>query len=323
MERVKAAGRENERMEGGLRIGIDVGGTFTDLVAIDGDGPLRRCKVFSTPEDPSRAVLAGLEQLFGAAATGAEGTDAREATDAGEATEADSGTGGLLAGASIVHGSTITTNAVLERKGARTALVATRGFRDLLTLGRQNRPDLFDFESRRPEPLASAELCFEVSGRVDHAGVELEPLDEGDLPELIDQLRSGGAESVAVCLLFSFARPGHEASVGRALREAGFHVSLSSEVLPEFREYERASTTAINAYVGPILDRYLGCLEERLPSGTLRIMLSNGGSAGVEAARREAVRSILSGPAAGVVGALGVARAAGSERVLSFDMGGT
>ncbi len=313
MERVKAAGRENERMEGGLRIGIDVGGTFTDLVAIDGTGPLRRCKVFSTPEDPSRAVLAGLEQLLGATATDAGGA---ESADAGRSDR-------LWAGASIVHGSTITTNAVLERKGARTAFVATRGFRDLLTLGRQDRPDLFDFESRRPEPLASEELCFEVSGRVDPAGVELEPLDEGDLPELIGRLRSGGAESVAICLLFSFARPEHEVSVGRALREAGFDVSLSSEVLPEFREYERASTTALNAYVGPILDRYLGRLEERLPSGTLRIMLSNGGSAGVEAARREAVRSILSGPAAGVVGALRVARAAGNERILSFDMGGT
>ncbi|MEE8174983.1 MAG: hydantoinase/oxoprolinase N-terminal domain-containing protein, partial [Gemmatimonadota bacterium] len=244
-------------MEGGLRIGIDVGGTFTDLVAIDGTGPLRRCKVFSTPEDPSRAVLAGLEQLLGATATDAGGA---ESADAGRSDR-------LWAGASIVHGSTIATNAVLERKGARTAFVATRGFRDLLTLGRQDRPDLFDFESRRPEPLASEELCFELSGRVDPAGVELEPLDEGDLPELIGRLRSGGAESVAICLLFSFARPEHEVSVGRALREAGFHVSLSSEVLPEFREYERASTTALNAYVGPILDRYLGRLEERLPSG--------------------------------------------------------
>jgi N-methylhydantoinase A len=282
-----------------LRIGIDVGGTFTDLATIDGDGRIRRRKVFSTPDDPSRAVLEGLDCFLGD--LGAEGRAPDE----------------------IVHGSTVATNAVLERKGARTAFVATAGFRDLLGIGRQDRPDLFDFSSRRPPPLVPAELSFELAERIAHDGEVLEPLDEAAITPLAEGLRSLEVESVAVCFLFSFVHPEHEQRVGEALREAGLHVSLSTEVLPEFREYERASTTAMNAYVAPILDRYLARLEERLPAKKLRVMLSNGGSAGVEVARREAVRSILSGPAAGVVGALHVARQAGTDRVIGFDMGGT
>ena len=282
-----------------LRMGIDVGGTFTDLAAIDGDGRIRRRKVFSTPDDPSRAVLEGLDLFLG---------------DLGAADSTPD---------EIVHGSTVATNAVLERKGARTAFIATAGFRDLLAIGRQDRPDLFDFESRRPPPLVPEELSFELTERVAHDGEVLEPLDEAAIAPLVETLRRLEIESVAVCFLFSFVRPEHEQRVGEALREAGLHVSLSTEVLPEFREYERASTTAMNAYVAPILDRYLARLEERLPAEKLRVMLSNGGSAGVEVARREAVRSILSGPAAGVVGALHVARQAGTDRVIGFDMGGT
>ena len=287
------------RPAGPLRIGIDVGGTFTDLAAIDGQGRIRRRKIFSTPDDPSRAVLEGLDLFLGD--LGAEGSIPAE----------------------VVHGSTVATNAVLERKGARTAFIATAGFRDLLAIGRQDRPDLFDFESRRPPPLVPEELSFELAERVAHNGEVLEPLDEAAIAPLVEKLRSLEVESVAVCFLFSFVRPEHEQRVGAALREAGLHVSLSTEVLPEFREYERASTTAMNAYVAPILDRYLARLEERLPAEKLRVMLSNGGSAGVEVARREAVRSILSGPAAGVVGALHVARQAGTDRVIGFDMGGT
>jgi N-methylhydantoinase A len=287
------------RPAGPLRIGIDVGGTFTDLAAIDGDGRIRRRKIFSTPDDPSRAVLEGLDLFLGD--LGAEGSIPAE----------------------VVHGSTVATNAVLERKGARTAFIATAGFRDLLAIGRQDRPDLFDFESRRPPPLVPEDLSFELAERVAHDGEVLEPLDEEAIAPLVERLQSLGVESVAVCFLFSFVRPEHEQKVGEALREAGLHVSLSTEVLPEFREYERASTTAMNAYVAPILDRYLARLEERLPAEKLRVMLSNGGSAGVEVARREAVRSILSGPAAGVVGALHVARQAGTDRVIGFDMGGT
>ena len=282
-----------------LRIGIDVGGTFTDLAAIDEGGRIRRRKVFSTPDDPSRAVLEGLDLFLGD--LGAEGSIPAE----------------------VVHGSTVATNAVLELKGARTAFIATAGFRDLLAIGRQDRPDLFDFESRRPPPLVPEELSFELAERVAHDGEVLEPLDEAAIAPLVERLRDLDVESVAVCFLFSFVRPEHEGRVGEALREAGFHVSLSTEVLPEFREYERASTTAMSAYVAPILDRYLSRLEEELPAKKLRIMLSNGGSAGVEVARREAVRSILSGPAAGVVGALHVAMQAGTDRIMGFDMGGT
>jgi len=282
-----------------LRIGIDVGGTFTDLAAVDGDGRIRRRKVFSTPADPSQAVLEGLDLFL--RDLGAEGSIPAE----------------------IVHGSTVATNAVLERKGARTAFIATAGFRDLLVIARQDRPDLFDFESRRPPPLVPEELSFELAERVAHDGAVLEPLDEAAIAPLAERLRSLEVESVAVCLLFAFVRPEHEHRVGEALRKAGLHVSLSVEVLPEFREYERASTTAMNAYVAPILDRYLARLEKRLPAEKLRVMLSNGGSARVDVARREAVRSILSGPAAGVVGALHVARQADADRVIGFDMGGT
>ena len=285
---------------GSLRVGIDVGGTFTDLVAVSDAGPTHSCKVFSTRGDPSRGVLEGLARLLS------------EVDPAGDAVPAE-----------IVHGSTVATNAVLERTGARTALVTTEGFRDLLAIGRQDRPDLFDFDSRRPAPLVSAELSFEVSERVGHDGEILVALDQACLGPLVERLQRLDVESVAVCLLFSFVRPEHERRIGSALREGGMAVSLSSDVLPEFREYERASTTAINAYVSPILDRYLARLEEGVGGIPLRIMMSNGGSAGVRAARREPVRSILSGPAAGVVGAMHVARAVGTDRVIGFDMGGT
>jgi N-methylhydantoinase A len=277
-----------------MRVGVDIGGTFTDFVLFDETtGEWDSFKVLSTPRDPAQAVLDGLASL-----------SRRDAW-------------------SIVHGSTVATNALLERKGARTAFVATRGFRDILTIGRQTRLDIYDFFSDRPEPLVPPERCLEVTERVGYRGEVVVPLDEGELPGLVERLRSEGVESVAVCLLFSFLRPEHEARVAGALRSAGFFVSASSEVLPEFREYERASTTTVNAYVAPILDRYLGRLEEALPGADLRILQSNGGSIRTSEARAHAVRSILSGPAGGVVGAAQVARAAGFERAITFDMGGT
>jgi N-methylhydantoinase A len=201
--------------------------------------------------------------------------------------------------------------------------VATAGFRDLLTIGRQNRSQLYDFFTDRPDPLVPAELRLEVAERVDRHGNVLTPLDPVRLAPLIERLRQASVESVAVCLLFSFANPVHEQQIGAALRQAGLLVSLSSEILPEFREYERASTTAINAYVSPVLDRYLGRLANQLHGVDFRIMQSNGGSISALQARREAVRSILSGPAGGTVGAFHVAQAAGFDRVLTFDMGGT
>ncbi len=276
-----------------MRIGIDIGGTFTDFVLFDpANGALQTFKRLSTPRDPAEAVLEGLAEA------GHRFTE-------------------------IVHGSTVATNALLERKGATTAFVATAGFRDLLAIGRQNRSQLYDFFADRPEPLVPAELRLEVLERVDRHGHVLHALDPAELAPLLEQLGRTGAQSVAVCLLFSFANPVHEQQVGAALRQAGLLTSLSSEVLPEFREYERASTTVINAYVSPVLDRYIGRLAGQLQSVDFRIMQSNGGSISAAQARREAVRSILSGPAGGAVGAFHVAQAAGFERVLTFDMGGT
>ncbi|MFZ2360071.1 MAG: hydantoinase/oxoprolinase family protein [Anaerolineae bacterium] len=296
-----------------MRIGIDIGGTFTDFVLFDpSSGELRTFKRLSTPHDPAEAVLAGIGERLTVIGDQTPITDHRlPFTDhRSPLTE-------------IVHGSTVATNALLERKGARTALIATAGFRDLLAIGRQNRSHLYDFFADRPEPLVPAELRLEIAERVDRHGQALWTLDPAELTRLVDKLRSAGVESVAVCLLFSFANPAHEQQIGDALRRAGLLASLSSEILPEFREYERASTTVINAYVSPALDRYLGRLAEQLQGVEFRIMQSNGGSISAAQARREAVRSILSGPAGGAVGAFHVAQAAGFQRVLTFDMGGT
>lgn len=282
--------------EAALRIGVDIGGTFTDFVAVRPDAggtALRTLKLFSTPDDPARAVLDGIERLRGGS-------------------EPD-----------VVHGSTVATNALLERSGARTALVATEGFGDLLALARQDRPDLYDLFGDRPEPLVPREGVFELDERVAPGGEVVRSLSPEAIEELLRGLEAHAPDSVAVCLLFSYEVPEHEEAVGEALREAGFRVSLSSEVLPEFREYERASTTASDAYVGPVLDRYLGRLEAEIPARRFRVMQSNGGSVTVGTARGRAVGSLLSGPAAGVVGGLEVAREGGHEGAITFDMGGT
>jgi N-methylhydantoinase A/oxoprolinase/acetone carboxylase beta subunit len=276
-----------------LRLGIDTGGTFTDFVRISGD-ELVVHKVRSTPADPSRAILAGMGELS---------ADGRSAE--------------------VVHGSTVATNAVLERKGARVALVATEGFQDVLRIGRQTRPELYDIFVPPPRPIVDADLTFGVNERLDASGLVLEPVDEAGLASVMAALEAGRAEIAAVCLLHAYANPAHEQLIARRLRDAGFQVSASHEVLPEYREYERWSTTVVNAYVTPLIDRYLGRLEARLGSTQLSIMQSNGGSISAAAARAQAVRTVLSGPAAGVVGARAVARAAGFKRIIAFDMGGT
>ncbi len=287
-QRIECCGRNT------VRIGVDIGGTFTDFVIVDdADGRVESFKRLSTPHDPALAVLEGVAGLP---------ADGRRF---------------------IVHGSTVATNAVLERKGARTALVTTRGFRDVLSIGRQDRPALYDFFADPPDPLVPEHLRLEVDERVTASGHVLRAPSPEEVERLVRRLSAEGVESVAVVFLFSFLHPDHEQAVGEHLRRAGFAVSLSSEVLPEYREYERTSTTVINAYVAPVLDRYLARLEAGLRADELRIMQSNGGSISADEARRHAVRCVLSGPAGGVVGAFHVARLAGHERLITFDMGGT
>jgi len=299
MSRASGAGRRGPRegaRRGGAagakppRMGIDTGGTFTDFVALDERG-LTVHKLRTTPDDPSRAILDGIQHL----AAGA--------------------------GADIVHGSTVATNAVLERKGARVALIATAGFEDVLRIGRQTRAELYNFFLPLPRPIVDPDLTFGVEERLDASGDVIIPLDEAALEGVVARVRAAGAEAAAVCLLHSYVNPAHERRVAARLRRAGMLVSVSSEVLPEYREFERWSTTAVNAYVSPLVDRYLSRLERALRR--LSIMQSNGGSISSVLARAEAVRTVLSGPAAGVVGAQAVARDAGFSRVISFDMGGT
>ncbi len=276
-----------------LKVGIDTGGTFTDFILLDGKG-IRTLKLLSTPANPAEAVIQGLRQLLG--------SDPCE----------------------ILHGSTVATNALLERKGARTALITTRGFEDVLEIGRQNRPRIYSLFPSRPDPLIPARLRFGVLERTLHDGSILIPLRSRGLGPLAKKLRRERVESLAVCLLFSFANPDHEKKIGRALEGLNIPISLSHRILPEFREYERTSTTVVNAYLAPVMGRYLADLEQRIGSGrSLHIMQSNGGSISARVAVREPVRTILSGPAGGVVGAWEVARLAGFKKILSFDMGGT
>jgi len=254
--------------------GIDTGGTFTDFILFDG-GRIRTHKVLSTPDDPSRAVLQGLREL------------------------------GSL-DAEIVHGSTVAPNACLERKGARLTLVTTKGFEDLLEIGRQERGSLYDLDWVRPEPLIPRSRRIGVRERMDVRGRVLVPLDRA-------ALRRIRAEHVAVCFLHSYANPAHERAAGRILKGA----SLSSDVLPEYREYERLSTTVLNAYVAPAVERYVGKLRKSL--GLLRILASDGGAITPESACRRAAQTLLSGPAGGVI----AAQSLGFGKVIAFDMGGT
>ena len=272
-------------------LGVDIGGTFTDFVLLQ-NGRIVVHKRLSTPDDPARALLAGVEHL------------------------------NLSPKADVVHGSTIATNALLERRGARTALVTTRGFADVLEIGRQDRPDLYALVPQKPEPLVPARWRFEVDERVTASGEVLHRLNPESVEQIVQCIRAEGVESVAVCLLFSFLHPAHEQTLADALHEA-VDVSLSSEILPEYREYERTSTTVINAYVAPLMARYLARVEEGLQGRRLRIMQSNGGVITAATARREAARTVLSGPAGGAVGAFHVAQSAGYDHIVSFDMGGT
>ena len=270
-----------------MRVGVDSGGTFTDFIAWDGRG-LRSAKIRSTPDDPARAILEGVRSF--------------------PASE-------------VVHGSTVATNALLQRIGARTALVTTRGFEDILELARQNRARLYDWTPAPRQGLLGDGLRFGVAERTLHDGSVLEPLLDSEVANLA--ARVGDAEAVAVCLLHSYANPEHERRIGEALRQVGYAVSLSSEILPEYREYERAATTVVNAYVSPLMQGYIRSLRSNLPGVGLRVFQSNGGSISADEASNEAVRTVLSGPAGGLVGAAAVAEQLGIDRFITFDMGGT
>src|SRR5579885_1756091 len=277
-----------------LLAGIDTGGTFTDIVVFE-DGRLRVHKVLSTPRDPSQAILQGLRE-----------SNALEQLSV------------------LVHGSTVATNAVLERKGVLTGLITTAGFRDVLEIGRQTRPKLYDLRVEKVPPLVPRSRRVEVVERLNERGEVLIPLDEDSVQKALQALREANVEAIAISLLFSFANPEHERRVAEAARALDVYVSASYQVLPEFREYERTSTLVLNAYVGPLIDRYLARLEEALPEETvLRIMQSNGGSISSTMARREAARTLLSGPAAGTVGAAFVARASNISQIIALDIGGT
>jgi N-methylhydantoinase A/oxoprolinase/acetone carboxylase beta subunit len=276
-----------------VRVGIDTGGTFTDFVRLD-RRRLTVHKVRSTPDDPSKAVAAGLIDLAGS-----------------------------LDGLEVVHGSTVATNAVLERRGARVALVATSGFEDVLGIGRQTRPSLYNLFVPAPRPIVDEALTHGVAERLSAGGCSLVPIDRASLDALAATLLTQNVDVVAVCFLHAYANAESEQIVAAHLRDRGLKVCASHEVLPEYREFERWSTTVVNAYVAPLMERYLARLEALLCASRLIVMQSNGGSISAEAARHHPVRTILSGPAAGVVGARAVARAAGLQRVISFDMGGT
>ena len=283
---------------GETRLGVDVGGTFTDLVALS-EGTLITAKVPSTPRDQSEGVMNAIET-----------SDVEPA-----------------AVLTLAHGMTVATNALLERRGARTALITTEGFRDVLEIARQNRPALYDLTHDRPPPLVPRELRFMVDERMGPEG-EISALDEESLKRAIAAIEESEVEAVAVCLLFAFMHPGHERRVGEALREAlpDLHVSLSSEVLPEFREYERFSTTAADAYLAPRLAAYFSNLAEKAGEAGVPgplIMQSSGGVVPIDYAISDAAGCVLSGPAGGVVGAAYVGSLGGYHDLLTFDMGGT
>jgi N-methylhydantoinase A len=310
-------------VEPALRIGIDIGGTFTDFVVFHpASGEIETFKLLSTPHNPAEAVIQGLSKI----------NKQWDLNDEMPVT--------------LIHGSTVATNALLERKGARTALITTRGFRDVIQIGRQNRPDLYDLFTATPAPLVPDELRFEITERIGPSGDIQIPITKESLESLITDLCSQRPESIALCLLFSFANPTHEQRIAIELRQAGYQVSVSSEIIPEFREFERTSTTVVNAYVSPVLNKYLDTLEQSINCGkeskgkkcNLRVMQSNGGIIRVDEARRNGVRCILSGPAGGVIGAYHTARLANLSQtlnplvevkdqkglpVLTFDMGGT
>jgi len=290
---------------GRLRLGVDIGGTFTDLVFVRPDGLLDRRKRPSTPADYSRAIVEGIADYC--AELKLSGKDVSE----------------------VVHATTVATNAILERRGARTGLITTEGFRDVLELRRIRIPLAYDLDWKKPEPLVERALRLGVRERLDAQGTVLTPLDAAGVDAAIDVLQESGVETVAVCFLHAYRNPAHERTVGERLaqRLPGVRVSLSCDVLPEMLEFERTSTTVVNAYIAPLIARYLdrlrGALAERGVRAPILVMQSNGGLISASSAASRPVTIIESGPAAGVVAAQQIARVSGYPNVITLDMGGT
>ena len=279
-------------------IGVDTGGTFTDIVMrIDGD--LFTHKVLSTPQNPALAVIQGVSEILRMHNTDTQGLD-------------------------IVHGSTVATNALLERRGARISLVTTKDFEDILEIGRQARPNLYDFFVERPAPLVPADRRFGISERTLHTGEIQTEIEPSDLEALASELATLELDAIAVCFLFAYVNPRNEQIVAKHLAQLDIPVSCSHEVLPEYREYARFSTTVANAYIRPTLERHLSTLtdSEQFPA-SFRLMLSNGGCISAKNFESAGIRTVLSGPAGGVIGAYQVAKAAGYDQIITFDMGGT
>jgi N-methylhydantoinase A len=288
------------------RIGADIGGTFTDLVLVDGEGRIATRKISSTPDNYGRAIVKGLLEVMSE-----HGVAPDSLTE-------------------LVHASTIATNAILEFKGAKTALITTRGFRDVLEMRRLRIPVLYDLQYRKPPPLVPRRLRLEITERLGARGKVLQELDEDSVRRATAALRDAGIEAVAIALLHSYADPRHERRVAELVREglpASVYITGSADILPEIREYERTSTAVVNAYVGPIVRDYLAALSRDVRAigvrGALQIMQSNGGVMTVEAAVRRPAYLTESGPAAGVIACARLARALGLTNVISFDMGGT
>jgi N-methylhydantoinase A len=292
-------------MQSGLRVAADIGGTFTDIACLSPDGELATCKLPSTPDDYARAVLDGIERLLHRLG------------------------GAPAAVAEVSHASTVATNAILEAKGARTALVTTEGFRDVLEMRRIRVPRLYEPLYEKPAPLVPRRRRYEIRERLDARGGVVTPLDELQLQELVTRLRADEVEAVAICLLHAYANPCHEQRIAEVLRAAlpTCFVTASSEVLPEIREYERTSTTVVNAYVGPVVSKYLRSLQIRLGLGgitaRLVMMQSSGGTIDVAQVLERPVIVVESGPAAGVIGAARMAARAAEFNLITFDMGGT
>src|SRR5688572_19171706 len=286
------ARKHRQTAERSFRVGVDTGGTFTDFVYAAG-GEIHVFKVASTPDDPSRTITEGLRRIIEELST-------------------------PVARIEVVHGTTVGTNALLQRHGARVALVTTSGFEDVIEIGRQARPELYNLNAIKPPPLVARDLRYGVSERVAASGEVIEPLTDDEVAGLLRRVRKGKPESIAICLLFSFAHPEHERRIQEALTELNVPLSVAHQILPEYREYERTSTVCVNAYLQPLMGRYLGKLGTHA-SGmqhargvrtafSLRVMQSSAGSISAEAAANEPARTVLSGPAGGVVGALGVAQ---------------